>query len=426
MTLANPIRVPFLKAFFLACILALLSACGGGGGGSSSTNTSGEFSASQADASINQILTQTIARDNIVNSVILFAAPDHQYQYLQAGGIANPASGEAMTTSHQFRIASLSKVFTATVVLQLMEEGYFTLDTPLSDLLTDADMTTGYTLDDLHVYQGVKRGGSITIRQLLQHTSGMRDFLMNAPTGNVATTVGGLVADTVLDTLNGSPQGLASKQWDKQQLLAYYFQSGYGQNALFEPGTQHYYSDGGYLLLGIVIEKVTGLSLTENLRARIFDRIGLVHTYHENFEAARGGTLAHHFFDLSSLGYAQNLDIVANNVNTSASWAGGDLVSTAEDLLVFLQALMHNELFANTNTLTEMQQLTSISPNYGLGLMSNNINGYQVWGHTGFWGTLMAYSPQKNAWLIVAANQVMANVQGIGTSVFQAALDAHL
>ncbi|EIJ36848.1 serine hydrolase domain-containing protein [Thiothrix nivea] len=427
MTLTQPVKPGFIRAIFLALILTLLTACGGGGNNQTTTvATASSFSASQADTSINQILARTVAQENIVNSVILFAAPDQHYQYLQAGGTANPTSNEAMTPAHPFRIASLSKPFTATVVLQLVEEGYFSLDTPLSGILADADMPAGYTLDDLHVLQGKKSGGSITIRQLLQHTSGIRDFMMDAPTGNPATASGGIVASTVLDSLNSNPQGLAARQWDKQQLLAYYLDSGYGQNALFAPGSQHYYSDSGYLLLGIVIEKATGLSLTANLRARIFDRLGLAHTYHENFEAARGGVLAHHFFDLKAFGNQQNIDVAAANINTSASWAGGAIVSSAEDLLVFLQALMHNELFRNASTLADMQRLTSASPNYGLGLMGGTINGYQVWAHTGFWGTLMAYSPQKNAWLVIAVNQVMADVEAVGMAVFQAALDAKL
>lgn len=397
-----------------------LSACG------NSNPVQPDFSATNANQNLNQLLNKTIRRDNVVNTVLLMDAPDHNYRYLNAVGIAKPATEEAMTGQHAFRIASISKTFTATVVLQLVEEGYFSLDTPLADLLENNDLPAGYTLDDLHRFAGQAYGGTITPRQLLQHTSGIRDFMFDGVTDDVPLTERGLVYRSIDDLLNGGVQGLVTRQWNRTSLLNYYLKQGYGDNALFAPGLRHHYSDSGYLLLGAIIEKITGLSLTTNLRQRIFNPLALKHTYHEFFEAARNAPKAHHFFDLEVLGKAGNIDVDATGGNTSAGWAGAGIVSTPDDLLTFFKALFQGELFQRADTLNNMQTLTTASPYYGLGLQVGTFNDYQVWGHTGYWGTAVACSAEKNVCLALAVNQANVNILEVGSQAFKALLDTGL
>ena len=98
-------------------------------------------------------------------------------------------------------ITSISKTFIATLVLQLIEEGYFTLDTPLSELLDNNDLPTGYTLDDLHRHNSLAYGSTITPRQLLQHTSGIRDFMFDGATDETPLPEKGLVYSSIHDFL---------------------------------------------------------------------------------------------------------------------------------------------------------------------------------------------------------------------------------
>ena len=378
--------------------------------------------ASRMNASLDRFVTETLQQPDGVNTALSFDVPLQQYRYLRAQGLANPSTGEAMTTAHPFRVASISKVFTATLVLQLVEEGYFTLDTPLSGLLDNALLPAGYALDDLHVVGNVKSGGRITVRQLLQHTAGLRDYIADTPTvqdGN------GLFAQMISDVLGNSGRGIAARHWDGKALLGYYLTSGLAGKALFAPGSRFDYSDTDYLLLGLVIEQATGQSLTSNYRARIFNRLGMANTWHEGFESSQG-TLSHHFYNLAAQGTNRNLDITATTLDTSAAWASGALVSTTDDLTVFLRALLKGELFRERATLALMQQVTPTSPNYGLGLQRAVFNGREVWGHAGFWGTIMLYDPAKDASLVMTLNQASREMFKEAEKVFNAAASAGL
>lgn len=408
----------------MGVLALLLAGCGGSGGGVAQSQLSviprvvaEPALANRLTGNLERWLTQTVAQPDVVSATLLFDVPREQFRYAGTRGLANPQAGEALTTAYPFRVASISKVFTATVVLQLVEEGYFSLDTPLSRLLDNTLLPPGYTLDDLHVINGVKSGGSITVRQLLQHTAGLRDYLADTPTvqdGN------GLFAQMLSEVVSNSGRGLASRQWDGRALLAHYLSTGLGRNALAAPGRQFEYSDTHYLLLGLVVERATGQSLTSQYRARIFNRLDMAHTWHESFETGRGA-VAHHFYTLSAGNY---LDITATPLSMSAAWASGALVSTGDDLLRFFRALMQGELFRERATLQQMRQASAASPNYGLGLQRAVVNGREVWGHAGFWGTLMLYDPAKDAYLVTSVNQANRDMYKEAASVLTATQNA--
>ncbi|MGQ0568282.1 MAG: serine hydrolase domain-containing protein, partial [Armatimonadota bacterium] len=136
----------------------------------------------------------------------------------------------------QFRIASLTKTFVAVVVLQLVGEGKLSLDDAVENRLPGL----------------VPNGRNITIRYLINHTSGLFDYVEDQ---NVFRR---LVSNT-------------SRVWSPQELIAV----GTSHKALFAPGRGWAYSNTGYLLLGLIVEKVTGISLGEELRQRIFVPLGL-------------------------------------------------------------------------------------------------------------------------------------------------------
>ncbi len=381
-------------------LLLLLTGCGGAGTTQSQTNI------------IARAVTTPQPAPAVVGTAVLFEGSPTAARYVRTEGV--------MTTTQPFRVASIAKVLTATVVLQLVEEGYFTLDTPLSRLLDDTLLPAGYTLDDLHVMGNRKAGGSITVRQLLQHTAGLRDYIADSPT---AQDSNGLFAQMITDVLDNDGRGIASRHWDGKALLGYYLTTGLGRNALSAPGQRFDYSDTDYLLLGLVVEQVTGQSLTSHYRGRIFNRLGMANTWHEGFEANRG-TVAQHFYTVATAGNPRNLEMTATRLDMSAAWASGALVSTPDELAVFLRALMRGELFRDRATLALMKQTSKVSPNYGLGLQRAVLNGREVWGHAGFWGTIMLHDAGKDALLVMTLNDTSRDMYQEAEKVLRAAASA--
>lgn len=403
--------------------LLLLAGCGGSQIHTTVTNRASDpLLPNRLNENLDHVVTSTLQQPDVVNTALLFESPGQNYRYLRAAGTANPQTGELMTTTYPFRVASMSKVFTATVILQLVEEGYFTLDTPVASLLDSSRLPAGYTLGDLQVTGGLKTGGNVTIRQLLQHTAGMRDYIADS---SAAQDSNGLFAQMINDVLNNAGRGVAARKWSGTGLLDYYLESGLARNGLFAPGSRFDYSDTHYLLLGLVVERATGLSLASNYRGRIFNRLGMVNSWHEGFEPARG-RVAHHFYNLVPQGINRNLDISATTLDTSAAWASGAIVSTVEDLALFQRALMNGQLFRDSSTLMQMQQVTAVSPNYGLGLQRAVFNGHEVWGHAGFWGAIMLYAPDKDAYLVMTVNQASHDMFVEAGRVFTTALNAGL
>lgn len=403
--------------FYSLFTVLLLSGCGGGstsGFGSVVTNRDGNvvpdaLRPNVLDENLQAFVNQAAPRSS--NMGMIFSVPHMNYRYVDARGVANAQSGGLMSSSTPFRTASMSKTFTATVVLQLIEEGYFSLDSQLGELLNSAIFPAGYNVDDLHVRSGVQSGASITIRQLLQHTAGLRDYIADTP----YTQDGfGLFAQAMDDLQHNNRNGLASRQWRPEALLAHYLQSGLAARALAAPGQAFEYSDTHYLLLGLVIEQVTGQSLSSNYRGRIFSRIGMANTWHEDFEADQG-RVAQHFYRSSS---HHNLELASSRLNMSLVWASGAVVSTLEDLENFMQALVNGRLFHQQATLQYMQQQS-------LGVQKQNLAGQQVWGHAGFWGGIMLYVPQQQSYLLLMqsqagvdmfqqAAQVLREIDGVG------------
>ena len=351
------------------------------------------------------LLDSFVSDPDVVNYVALVDAGQSRWRWAGAAGIAHPQTNERMTVQHQFRVASVTKTFTAVVVLQLIEENRFTLETPLASIIKEK-LPGGYAVDDLHAV-GEKLGNTITVRQLLSHTSGLADyFLEPAIKGSNAGMDFGEA--WIRDIKVPGSTGL-NKQWSPTAIVSYYFTSGFPSKAKFSPGNGIFYSDTTYVLLAIAVEKVTGKSLAANYRERILDKLGLKDTYLEWYEPKRGDLLAHHFVKMADKD-GENLDIVAIKANTSADWAGGGLVSTVEDLNCFIRALFQGKLFRHESTLVEMTTPLGRLPDdtdYGLGIRRKTTpRGHrEYWGHFGYWGVGMFYCPTCDVSMVYCRDQ---------------------
>jgi D-alanyl-D-alanine carboxypeptidase len=360
---------------------------------------------------------------NMENAALLVAIADKSFIFSQAAGIANSETGQLMTPNHPFRIASVSKTVTAAVVLLMIEAGIFNLDDSLGKLLTDSEIPGDFTVNDILIIDGVGRGSDITVRQLLSHRSGLKDYLFDPIPGKDES----FFILAVLDIF-GAGNGFAKKQWNAPDEFLEFYLSNWSSAGVAVPGKVFHYADTNYALLGKLIEKYDGSSLAQVYRKRIFNPLGMHDTYLEWFEDRHGYfDLAHHFLDFSAFGLG-NLNIVSKGINTSSDWAGGGLVSTLSDLHKFMDALFHNRLFSRQDTFNAMTEILSKKDDdsgYGLGLEYNKIDGLEVWGHNGFWGVEMLYVPEKNAILVVTTNQVEQEPRVLLKKAFSILIEAN-
>ena len=315
--------------------------------------------------------------DPIYNAVLLTESP--KIKWKGAAGLAD-GKRETMTADHKIKSASITKTFTATLVLMLMEEGYFDLDDPIARYLDNPTVR----LDSLMIYQGTSYGRQITIRQLLRHTSGIADYMEDPK--------------FIPDVLE-RPQ----KQYNAAEILDKYFEYQTNEKALFPPGSDFNYSDVNYVLLAMLIEELTGETYHAQLKKRIFDRLEMNNSYLEHYEEPRGERrLSHAFFS--------TMDLVTD-VNTSFDWGGGGIVSTCEELNTFFRALVDGRLFEKQSTLKQMldaadEGLGGMDYDYGLGIMKRSIHGLTFYGHGGAYDCDVFYCPEKKISICMSLNQM--------------------
>lgn len=258
-------------------------------------------------------------------------------------GVAELGSKRPLLPHSRFRVGSVTKTFVATMVLQLVGEGKVALDAPVERYLP------GIIPED----QG------ITVRQLMNHTSGLFNYTADP---EFATA---LLRDRLRTV---SPEQLIR--------IAMRREPGY-EPALDEPS----YSNTNYILLGMLIEKVTGNDIPRVLRERVLRPAGLRHTYFpESFPSIKGPN-AHGYLGL------QGPDGPLTDVtrfNPSWAWTAGAITSTTSDLNRFYHALLTGKLLP-PELLEEMQDTTplNLGAPYGLGLMKIPMCGATLWGHNG-------------------------------------------
>ncbi|MFJ2589568.1 serine hydrolase domain-containing protein [Streptomyces sp. NPDC087538] len=261
-------------------------------------------------------------------------------------GVGDLRTGAKVPKDGQVRAGSNTKAFTAVVVLQLVAEKKIALDAPVDTYLPG--LLRGEGIDGRH----------ITIRQLLQHTSGLPEYVDKA---------------AVLKDLQ--------RYYEPRELL----DSALAQKAHFSPGTKWEYNNTNYLVAGMVIQKVTGRPLGEEINRRIIDRIGLRHTY---FPTPGDMTID----EPHPKGYhrdaADSPWREVTELDPSWGWAAGAVISTTSDLNRFYAALLDGELLPPAQ-LAQMRTTVpaeAVGPGvrYGLGLTSRPLPcGGLYWGHGG-------------------------------------------
>ncbi|MFV5173708.1 serine hydrolase domain-containing protein [Bacillus cereus] len=263
-----------------------------------------------------------------------------------AAGVADLSTKKPMKTDFRFRIGSVTKTFTATVILQLAGENRLNLDDSIEKWIPGVIQGNGY--DDKQ----------ITIRQLLNHTSGIANYTRSKDFN-------------MMDT---------KKSYTAEGLV----KMGISMPPDFAPGKSWSYSNTGYVLLGILIEKVTGNSYAEEIENRIIEPLELANTFLPGNSSVIPGTKhAHGYIQLD--GASEPKDVTYYNPSMGSS--AGDMISTADDLNKFFCYLLGGKLLKEQQL---KQMLTTVPTGVdelgdsGLGIFKMKLsNGELIWGHGG-------------------------------------------
>ncbi|MBB4100170.1 serine hydrolase domain-containing protein [Sphingomonas kyeonggiensis] len=290
-------------------------------------------------------------------AVVLIARGD-TILYRKARGMAEVELGVPLSPDQAFRIASISKSFTAALLVQMAARGEVALDAPAIRHLPDVSLDP-----------------RITLRQLLSHTAGVaeNDSAPQPPFGNGEVPLAEQVRRIAARPLS------------------------------FEPGTVQRYSNAGYILLAAVIEKVTGQGWDAAMRTRLFAPLELADTAYDRADMVVPGRVA---------GYAMDKGVLRNAApfNVSIPKTAGSLRSTATDLLRWMRALSQGKV-VGTEGFAEMSRPAlagvGIQDRYGLGLYRWQVRGQDAIGHTGQingFASALFYLPAEDATVVVLAN----------------------
>lgn len=294
--------------------------------------------------------------------------------WCSAQGVTGNPLEEKIAADLQFSAGSIGKIFTSIVILNLFEEGRLNLNSPV-----------------LKWFPEISWANRVTVNHLLTHTSGIASF-------------------------DNTKEYESNKYLyhNPGKLLSYLTKKA----LLFEPGEHYDYSNTGYLMLGIIIERVSGISYKEAVERYIINRIDLHQT-----EAITSETIN----DLIVKGHHKG-KVLSEAESSVVPFASGSIASTPRDLVIFLQALMRGKLlskgslqkmFSDMNLMTDTQ-----STYYGKGIMAAvGTPAGTIIGHTGGikgFGASLFYHPERNIFVCVMMNDDIKSVDPVMFKLLEA------
>jgi D-alanyl-D-alanine carboxypeptidase len=328
--------------------------------------------------SLQALIDKAAADDPKLPGVLLAVySPSHGLDWQGASGYVALGNTLRLNPAQPFRLASVTKVYTAATVLRLVEQGRLALTDPINTRLSTDTATL------------LRDGGydpeSIQIIHLMTHTSGLVDH------GATKAFFDQIVAD-------------GQHHWTRHEQIALAMANGPPRGA---PGRAYHYSDDGYVILGEIIERVTGHSLAQAVRDELnFSKIGLNSTWFESLEPQPPRVLsrAHQYLDVN--------DIDATDFDPSFDlYGGGGLVSTTRDLTRFFRAVTLGELFAHRSTLATAFTVPDVArverdASYAVMLPTLSFGPHLCWGKAGAWGSIGLYCPDIDLSVGLSVNRL--------------------
>lgn len=285
-----------------------------------------------------------------------------QGTWMSAYGVADPSIGAPMQVGMHTRIGSVTKTFTGTLLMQLAEDKKLSLDDTIGKYIP-----------------GIPNGGQITLRQLASMTSGIASYTMNS---------------SFTDAYFAKPETI----FTPTELVA----AGVEKSPIFAPGEQFHYSNTNTVLLGLVIEKVTGEPVSDVFAERILKPLGLTSTSWPGDQTVMPEPYAQGF-TLQGDSASPSAPSNATNWNPAWGFTAGELISNAPDLLTYGRALATGQGLLDTASQTE--RLTSFPGAAGYGIAVGCIGGWV--GHTGElpgYNTSLFYDTTTDTTVVVQTN----------------------
>jgi D-alanyl-D-alanine carboxypeptidase len=350
-------------------------------------------------AKLQTLIPEAMKANAIPGTVVLIRSPT-QGNWSATFGTAELGKQVPMSLKDHFRIGSNTKTMTSTVILQLVEEGKLKLDDPIGKFVP-----------------GVPNGNQITIRELSEMRSGLFSYTFD-PGFNA--------------TLDKNPK----KGWISAELLKIAFK----HKPNFAPGKEYEYCNTNIVLLGVVIEKLTGMTASEAFEERIFKPLGMTHTElpaRTNWKLPEPHAQGYQFgtnvetiasYAVPKADQAAALDgslkpLDQTDANPSWAWTAGGAISTPAELATYVKAMVGGGLLDKQMQKVRLNSIRPVVPGqksgvgYGLGIaqFAPNILGHdgQVPGFSSF----MVYDIRTGDTVIISANLSASPVTGENAAV---------
>lgn len=293
---------------------------------------------------LDSLLTYLNDNNKFMGSVSL--REGNEVVFSKAYGFADIDAKIKADNTTKYKIGSITKTFTATIIMQLIEEKKLRLESKLTKF-----------------YPKVQNADKISIYDLLHHRTGILDYI-----NQDSLSVEDFASDNLKDVIYNKITNYES---------------------IFEPGSQFLYSNSNYYLLGGIIEKLTNLSYEKNVENRIIKKLGLKNTYYPTNKVNSS--------DKESYSYIYNGSTWEKipEWGKDVAFAAGEIVSTPDDLTLFMHSLLNGKL-VKSNSLTQMKELKD---GYGMALMQFPFGERKFYGHTGGiegFRSVVGYYPNDN------------------------------
>lgn len=301
---------------------------------------------------IDSLLTFLNENNKFMGSVSL--REGNEVVFSKAYGFADEENKIEATNTTKYKIGSITKTFTASIIMQLIEEKKLRLESKLTKF-----------------YPKVQNAEKISIYDLLHHRTGIKDYI--------------------------NQDSLSVEDFATNDLKTVIYNKINNYESIFEPGSQFLYSNSNYYLLGGIIEKLTKESYASNVENRIIKKLGLKNTYYPN--------------DKIDSSKKESYSYIFNGTNwekapewgNNVAFAAGEIMSTPDDLTEFMFALFNGKLVKNTS----LEAMKGLKDGYGIALMQFPFGERKFYGHTGGienFRAVVGYYPTDNLGVSLIVN----------------------
>ncbi len=335
------------------------------------------------ETTIKQRFNTELEKENIKSGIL------HVYSESRGINIQIAESKEdSISIDHPFYTASITKMFTATAIGILKDQNKLNFEDKIAQYLPDS------LVNNLHVLNGKDYSKDLTIIHLLQHTSGLPDYFTDNTNDG---------SPNIINQLLMNPNKLLSAeeliQFSKEKMTPH-----------FVLGADYHYTDTEYVLLALIIENVSSLSLDEFFKQYIFQPLKMNSSYVNLKSSSIENKLPIVKF------YASQYEL-SSLKSLSADWGGGGLVSTTQDLITFLKAF-NNNVIVKKDTRLAMQNWVyeTKGMEYGFGIrkvsvdeLTDTESDLELIGHSGATASFLWYCPQLDTYICGTLNQLEAS-----------------